>query len=325
MLEMFYTIRKAWYMILAVIGVPANLVAIAILPRSKCGLSTCTIRYLVAMAVADLLIIIFDVMMKRINFYYFPGSLLNVTYICTVFRVLTHVSTDMSVWFTVTFTFDRFVAICCHKLKSKYCTEKSAAMVLSSVGILLCLKNVPIYFLFEPGEIINKVPWFCKIKPGCYTEPGWVGYDWFDTILNPLLPFVLILILNALTIKHILLASRVRKGLRGQSMGSNRGDPEMETRKRSMILLFTVSSSFIFLWLTYVLHFLYYNITGMNPRYYSSNVYIFKEVGFMLRILSCCTNTFIYGVTQSKFREQLVKTVENPFKPIIQHIKDKNK
>ncbi|XP_067910319.1 probable G-protein coupled receptor 139 [Heterodontus francisci] len=305
-------IQKIYYIILAVIGVPVNLLSIVILSRGKCGLSTCTTRYLVAMATADLLVIISDVILRRISYYYFPESFLNITPVCSVIFVLSRATTDCSVWFTVTFSFDRFVAICCQKLKTKYCTEKTAAVVLATSCILFCLKDIPFYFIFEPGEIIDNIPWGCYIKSSYYTEPRWKGIDLFDTVLTPLLPFAFILLLNTLTVRHILVASRVRKGLRGQSKEENRSDPEMESRRKSVILLFTISGSFILLWMMYVIYFTNCNISGTYLEDYTDPFYVFGQVGWMLQALSCCTNTFIYGATQSKFREQVKNTVKYP-------------
>uniref|UniRef100_UPI00398EA989 probable G-protein coupled receptor 139 n=1 Tax=Pristiophorus japonicus TaxID=55135 RepID=UPI00398EA989 len=315
---------KICYMIIAVIGVPVNLVAIVILSRGKCGLSTCTTRYLVAMAVADLLVVITEVILYRINGYYFPRCFLDITPVCRVRYLLSRVAMDCSVWFTVTFTFDRFVAICWQKLKTKYCTGRTAAVVLATSCILLSSKNIPFYFTFQPWVIIDNVPWYCYNIPAYFTEPGWVGFDWFDTVLTPLLPFSIILLLNALTVKHILVASRVRKRLRGESKGENGSDPEMESRRKSVILLFTISGSFILLWLVYVIYFLYYSIAGINPDDFKDFLSIFPQVGSILQNLSCCTNTFIYGVTQSKFREQLKSAVKYPLTSIIQLINKQN-
>ncbi|XP_067877764.1 probable G-protein coupled receptor 139 [Heterodontus francisci] len=272
------------------------------------------------MAMADLLVIITDVMLWRISYYLFPGSLMNITPMCRVIAAQRYAASDWSVWFTVTFSFDRFVAICCQKLKTKYCTAKTAAVVLATTSILLCLQNIPLYFTYEPGEIIDNVPWGCYVKPSYYTDPGWMAFDWFDVILTPFLPFTLILLLNTLTVRHIFLASRVRKGLRGQSKGGNSSDPEMESRRKSVILLFTISGSFILLWLTYFIYFSICNIAGKNLEDDTDHSYIFGQIGFMLQVLSCCINTFIYVTTQSKFREQIKCMVKYPVISIIQLI-----
>ncbi|XP_038657042.1 probable G-protein coupled receptor 139 [Scyliorhinus canicula] len=295
-----------------VLPTQVNLVAIVVLSRGHCGLSTCTTRYMMAMAMGDLAFIVTDVILWKIVNDYYPWCFLYITPVCRVINVLRHAATDCSVWFTVTFTIDRFVAICCPKLKTKYCTEKIVSVILATTSILLCLKNIPFYFPLESLEIIDNVPWFCIVKASYYSEPGWARYDWFSTILTPLLPFALILLLNALTVRHILVASRVRKGLRGQSKGENHSDPEMESRRKSGILLFAISGSFILLWLVYVLHFLYNRIVGENSRNYNNAEITFQIVGDTLQHLSCCTNTFIYGATQSRFREQLKSTVIYP-------------
>ncbi|XP_067882846.1 neuropeptides capa receptor-like [Heterodontus francisci] len=295
-----------------------NLVAIVILSRDKCGLSTCTTRYLVAMAMADLLVIVTDVILYRISYYYFPGSFLDITPVCRVTAVVSRASTNCSVWFTITFSFDRYVAICCSKLKTKYCTEKTAAVVLATTCVLLCLKSVPFYFPYEPVQIIDNVPWGCYPKLSYYTEPGWVGFDWFDTVITPLLPFALILLFNVLTVRHILVVSRVRKGLKAPSKGENCSDRELASRRKSMILLLTISTSFILLWLLLVINFLYYSIAGKSPGDYNDSEFIAQQVGIMLMNLSCCTNTFIYGATQSKFREQVKRAVQYPVISIIQ-------
>ncbi|XP_059811464.1 probable G-protein coupled receptor 139 [Hypanus sabinus] len=308
MLNTYYDVQKVLYVFIAIVGVPVNLLAILILSRGNCGLSTCTTRYLVAMATADLLVIITEVILLQINYYYFPVSFLDITPVCIIIRILPRAATDCSVWFTVTFTFDRYITICCQKLKITYCTGRTATVVLVTAGTFLTLKSIPFYFAYGPREIIDDIPWFCRWKPSYFTEPGWVGFDWFDTVLTPLLPFSVILLLNALTVRHILVASRVRKGLRGQSNGENRTDPEMESRRRSVVLLFTLSGSFILLWLTSVLFFMYYQITGLE---WTDAEFIFLQMGTLLQNFSCCTNTFIYAVTQSKFRKQVKALLKN--------------
>ncbi|XP_048380566.2 probable G-protein coupled receptor 139 [Stegostoma tigrinum] len=301
-------VRKLYYVILAVIGVPVNLVAVLILSRGKCGLSTCTTCYLVAMATADLLVIITEVVLNRIDDYYFPLNFLKITPVCSVRYVLLRAATDCSVWFTVAFTFDRCIAICYPKLKSKYCTKKAATAILLITGILLCLKNIPIYFRFKPRRIINNVPWRCSNKPSYFTDSRWIGFRKFEKILTPLIPFGLILFLNGVTVRNILLVSRIRKRLKCHS----KRDSETESRRKSIILLFTISGSFILLWFIYVLYF--FNVDDLLS---DQPAYVFENVAYMLRNLSCCTNTFIYVITQSQFRKQLKGSMKYPLSFII--------
>ncbi|XP_072884243.1 probable G-protein coupled receptor 139 [Hemitrygon akajei] len=267
------------------------------------------------MAVTDLLVIVTAVILNRITGIFFVNSLLSITPACSLVTVLIYFSWDCSVWLTVAFTIDRFVAICCLKLKRIYCNEKSAALVISVDCFLATVKNVPYYFVYQPLYILDGVPWFCEYKPSFFTEPVWIAYDLLDHILTPCIPFILILLFNVLTIRHIFVSNRVRRGLRGEKEGKNLEDAEMEKRKKSMILLFTISSSFLFLWSTYVINFVYVRIKGgsyMSGFNFGDPSYILQESANMLSNLSFCTNSFIYAVTQANFRKELKKILKYP-------------
>ncbi|XP_067870122.1 probable G-protein coupled receptor 139 [Heterodontus francisci] len=313
-----------YYPVLAAIGIPANLAVVVILSRGRCGLSRCITYYLVSMAVTDLLVMIIVVILNRIAGIYFPGSFLFLTPVCRLRSVVEYAIIDCSVWSTVAFTFDRFIAICCQKLKMTYCTEKIVARVIGIVFILSCLKNIGLYFIFEPLYTSNNVPWFCSIKLIFYTSPAWAAYDWFIRILTPCLPFILILLLNVLTVRYILVASQARRRLRAHSNGETQCDPEMEKRRKSIILLFCISGSFILLYLLRLLTFLYVRIANLSyfsgSNFNDSN-FILEESGFMLQLLSSCVNPFIYAGTQEKFREELQNAVRYPLSQIVKLFK----
>ncbi|XP_067894290.1 probable G-protein coupled receptor 139 [Heterodontus francisci] len=298
--------------------ISVNSVAILILSRGKCGLSNCITHYLVAMAVADLLVVFTDVILFTLIHIHFPGTYLGTTPARSLVLVLLSAATDISVWFTVAFTFDRFVAICCPKLKTKYCTEKTVAVIVTTVSVFFCFKNIPWYFIYEPEYIIDNVPWGYIESLSYYTEAAWITFESLSMILTPFLPFVLILLLNALTVRHILVASRVRRKLLDHSKTENHTDPEMENRRKSIILMFTISGSFILLWMTNVAFFIYWRIADIYD-YTSPHdpAYITEQSGYMLQLLSTCTNTCIYVVTQTKFREQLKNAVKYPFTAIV--------
>ncbi|XP_072884134.1 probable G-protein coupled receptor 139 [Hemitrygon akajei] len=302
-----------YYTALAVIAVPVNIVAIVILSRGNCGLSRCISRYLVSMAVTDLLVIITAVILNRIPAIYFPGSFLSITPVCSLSMTLIYAARDSSVWLTVTFTFDRHVAICWQNLKAKYCTHRTAGIVVSVVCTLGCVINIPWYFLHEPVYVIDNVPWYCKHRSVLYSSLLWTIFDWTDRVLTPCLPFLLILTFNALTVRHILVASRTRRRLRSCSAGERQSDPEMESRRKSIVLLFAISGCFILLWMPYVVHFFVERFqVGYTVNGYGDPRFILMECGNVFQMLSCCTNTFIYAVTQNKFRKELKVLMKFP-------------
>ncbi|XP_067874793.1 probable G-protein coupled receptor 139 [Heterodontus francisci] len=308
-------VQDMFYHCLAVIGVAANIMTIVILSRGSCGLSRCTGRYLVSMAVTDLLVIIFCVLLKYLGTLYFPFSFLNYYHVCSLNSIMNAAVVDSSVWLTVAFTFDRFMAICCQRLKARYCTERRAVGVITTVCTVSYLRNIPRYFTYEPDHTRGPFP-VCRLRNLC-TKTPWAVYLWFGTILTPLIPYACILLLNALTVRHILMASQVRKAFRGPRNDGRQVDLEMQNRRRSIILLFAISGNFIVLWMTKVVIFVFQEmLLDMSP------MIIVIHVGDMLMYLSSCTNTCIYALTQAKFREEMRRVVTHPIHLLLKFIKD---
>ncbi|XP_067880269.1 neuropeptides capa receptor-like [Heterodontus francisci] len=298
------------------VNASVNLVTIVILSRGKCGLSKCVTRYLVAMAAADLLVVILDLILRHIPIvYYEQFHFLQYSIpTCNIHAVLLFAATDFSVWFTVTFTFDRFVAICCQKLKSKYCTEKMAAVVLGTLTVLSCLKNMFWYFMFTGQYVLVNTPWFCLVTMEVLYSRVWSTIEFLHYTLTPGFPFLLILLLNVLTIKHILVSSRSRQRLRAHSSAGSRKDQEMESRRKSIVLLLVISANFILLWAVFTV------VSIGNRMWYLVSLYLpefLQDIGFMLQLLSCSTNTAVYAMTQTQFRKQLKNVLKYPFNRII--------
>ncbi|XP_048381255.1 probable G-protein coupled receptor 139 [Stegostoma tigrinum] len=312
-------VARIYYPILAAVGIIVNLVGIVILNRGNCGLSKCITCYLLAMSTADLLLVILNVILNRINNLYFPVTFLSITPVCASRVVLCLAALDCSVWFTVAFTFDRFVAICCQKLRAKYCNKRTAFAVIVTVSVVCCLRSITWYFVLIPAFVIDNVPWFCIITSDYYTSLFWKVNEWVDIIIIPLLPITLILVFNALTIRHIITANRIRCRLQLHGNGKNNTDPEVVNRRKSIILLFALSANFVLFWMTHVIRSLIWQEVNYNYEDKTLNdpTFVFQEIGFMLRLLNSCTNTCIYALTQTKFREELINGVKYPFTQIV--------
>ncbi|XP_048450863.1 probable G-protein coupled receptor 139, partial [Rhincodon typus] len=264
------------------------------------------------MVVADLLVIILDLILRHIPIVYWEQFyFLESIPVCNIHAVLVYAATDCSVWFTVTFTFDRFVAICCQKLKTKYCSEKTAAVVLGTVTVLSCLKNIFWYFMFTGWYWLVNAPWFCEGTADVQFSRVWATIEFLHHILTPALPFFLILLLNVFTVRHILVTSRARRRLQAHTNGDGQGDTEMQNRKKSIILLFVISANFILLWSILMLYSIWYRMWLIGYESVFLHQFV-QELGFMLQLLSCCTNTAIYAVTQTKFRQQLKNVLKYP-------------
>ncbi|XP_055486595.1 probable G-protein coupled receptor 139 [Leucoraja erinacea] len=295
-------VNEIAYPILAVFGIPANVLTAAILYRGKCGLSKGITRYMVAMAISNLLVLIVHVLIRKIYMYYTPNSFLSLSAICPSNIYLRVVTLDFSVWLTMSFTFDRFVSICCPKLRLAYCTDRTAVTVIVSLWALSCLKYIPFNVMYVPRLTVDNVKWGCRPKRAYFISGWWLVFSWMCSISLPFLPFLIILLFNGLTVKNIIAANKVRRRLKAL----NGKDTEAENRRKSIVLLFTVSGAFILLWTTVAVNFICTRVAvNFLGGDHTSPSYIANDVGVLLMHVSSCANTCIYGMTQRKFRQEV--------------------
>ncbi|XP_059816555.1 probable G-protein coupled receptor 139 [Hypanus sabinus] len=288
------------------------MVTIVSLSRGKCGLSKGVKRYLVDIAAADQLVVLFNLLLGMILMTYMPVELLLWSLrvsMCNIQAALLFANTNCSVWFTVTFTFNRFFSICFQKLKRKYCTGRAAALVLGTVILLSYLKNIFWYLSLHGTHTLIMSTEVC-MRHFSYSRSQETTFLMIPSFLTPIFPFVLILLLNSLTIRHVFVASRVRRNLHGSRDGETPADPEMKNRRQSLLLLLVMSGNFILLWalltVCSVWESLFFNVGSIPPN-------SLLELGYALQLPSCCINMALYAVVQARFRAQQKEAVKSPF------------
>ncbi|XP_043540621.1 probable G-protein coupled receptor 139 [Chiloscyllium plagiosum] len=288
---------------------------VLILSQGKCGLSKGITHYMIAMATGDMMVLVFNVIVSQNFKYHFPDSLLNYTSACRLSAFLQGFSIQLSIWFTIAFTFDRFVAICCNKLKGMYCTERMANVVIFIVSSLNIMVNIPLPFRYEPTHVLNNVQWGCRTVTSYLTSLAWAAHRWLSNISNMFLPIPLLLLLNTLTARHILAASRVRRALKDSSGGAGEmgRDPELKSRRTSIILLFTISGCFMVLSGPITVIHTCIRFTHITSLQVSNSLYVAIRAAFLLMCTSSCTNTCIYALTQRRFREEVKNLLKSPY------------
>ncbi|XP_069771727.1 probable G-protein coupled receptor 139 [Narcine bancroftii] len=296
-----------------------NLLSIVVLSRGLCGLSKGVIRYMVTMAVADTMVCVFNVTVTNIFRHHFPGSFLAQTSTCRLIGFIQISSVQISVWATVSFTVDRFIVICCQQFKIKYCTERNATVVLSTVSLLSFLMNIPVYFRYKPHYTMDGVQWGCRTVTRYRFSQAWQTYRWLSKLMVPLVPLPLMLLLNFLTVRHILMVSKARRALKHRGDGEVR-DPEMTNRRKSIILLFAISGTFIALWTPVTITDQFFQLTTFEIDAPKSLVLAIR-IAIPLMYMSCCTNTFVYALTQRRFREEAKKMTKYPLVALVRLFK----
>ncbi|XP_059500119.1 uncharacterized protein LOC125454563 isoform X2 [Stegostoma tigrinum] len=111
--------------------------------------------------------------------------------------------------------------------------------------------------------------------------------------------------------------NRARRGLLTRSNREHQSDPEIEKRRKSIVLLFGISGSFILLYLLYFVTIIYVriaNISYSSGSDVSKTIFVVQQSGYMLQLLSSCINPFIYAGTQSKIREEVTNGLKYPLR-----------
>jgi len=99
-------------------GVSGNLVNVAVLTRRS--MKSSTNSYLTALAVYDILYLVFALTMTLNHYSAVSGSAWYQHYRVPFGRPLTDTASNTGIWLTLTFTVERYIGVC-HPMKGKVC------------------------------------------------------------------------------------------------------------------------------------------------------------------------------------------------------------
>ncbi|XP_048409189.1 transmembrane protein 183A isoform X3 [Stegostoma tigrinum] len=301
------------------IDMKTNIVAFLIFWQRNCMLSKSSTYYLMAISVADTLVLIFIVIIELVLKFHILEPFWARDPWCTIRDIFNYGAYNASVWLVVTFTVERFIAISTFRLKTKLCTARCAIMVISLTFILSYLLAVP-YFWSNHSQarpISNNVTESLEILYICVYKRNISylfvhGLVWFQTIFDYIVPFVIIFTLNGLTLRLIMQSNKVHQSCEVKGKDNSAGSLYFRAQKRkSIVLLITVSMSFALLCATrlvtqLILRITYYDIDRMD---YSQTINVVADIGSMLDLTNMAINMYLYACTQPKFRKELLYCV----------------
>ncbi|XP_077340715.1 putative G-protein coupled receptor 139 [Lithobates pipiens] len=316
------TLQKFFYPFLAVIGIPSNVLTLLIFWKRDCGLSPSCRCYMIAMSIADTMVLIHIVILELILQNFTTEPFWSRAPWCMIRDVLSFGAYNSSVWLVVCFTIERFIAIRTLWRKSRLCTKKITLYVIWSVFILSHFFSIPYYWANE-SKIINGTGSFkCVYHTGrsrLYVE----SLVWFQNTLVYILPYLIIFTLNALALRKICHSNKIH--CEGQDSRSSRRFPHIKKhRVKSVVLLVTISSTFVYLCTTrfvtqIIIKTMHYKIERKD---YSKIINVAADIGTMLDLTNTAINMYLYACTQSRFRKELQEVVKlraNPCRTGILH------
>ncbi len=136
------------------IGVTGNILAIIVLTKRRMIMSS-TNNYLVALALVDLAYLLLTLILNTLQNPCFTNTSLS-EIVLTICRPIADFSSNASVWLTVTFTVERWVAITYPLQSRTWCTTHRARKIILSVICASLLCTLPSAFEMKLVRIIER-------------------------------------------------------------------------------------------------------------------------------------------------------------------------
>ncbi|XP_056410080.1 probable G-protein coupled receptor 139 isoform X2 [Hyla sarda] len=284
----------------------------AVLWKGNLDMSKSIIYYLVALAVANLLLILVVTVFRDIFYFYVDLTLWWPEPSCGVSNWIYFTCVYSLTWLTVAFSVDRYIIVCFMKLKLRFCKPSVTRWVIIGVYISAFLVAMPTFWMYVPVRTTKPdgTPFhICSLHRNLSSIPFLSVYDHIQTTVWIVFPLVSLVLTNGLTVWHIHVTTRIRHGLKQSSTGKQTEDPEVARRKKSVTLLAMISISFLAHWLpkmvVKVLERFTYPPVNRYDFYHPVNVV--RMLCNMLIVFSSFSNVCIYSLTITKFREELFR------------------
>ncbi|KAK6630494.1 hypothetical protein RUM43_014839 [Polyplax serrata] len=309
--ESRFWIQRVLLPLVVIVGVIGNGVTVVVLTRRRMRSSTNT--YLTALAISDLLYLIF---VFTLSLEHYPDSHTQRFYYYWVFYRFflwfTDATTCVSTWLTVTFTVERYIAVC-HPIKGKIiCTESRARIAIILVYFLCFLSTVttPMEWQLDFREVslnrnemtvyVGQVP----TKLGVDTNYR-ITFYWFWSVTFVFLPLLLLGVFNSFLIAAVHKSRRDRRRMTQTLRSSNMQKQE----NKITVTLIAVVILFVFCQLPTAILLILKSVH--SPPDNSNTDKLFRVLGNIFNFLvtvNAASNFLLYCAFSGKYRRTLVAT-----------------
>lgn len=286
----------------------ANIMSFVIFWRRKCMLSKSSPFYLMAISIADTAVLVFIVVLELSIKYLTVEPFWSREPWCSVRDIFAYGASNTSTWLVVAFTAERFLSITTYSLRKQVSIPHGTLWTICIIFVLGHLLALPYYWAYISMYSQDLQRWVCIYKPNSNLQYK-LAIVSMQTIVSHILPFVIIGILNGLTLRQISLINRVNViCTSGQKV-----TPLLRSRKRkSVVLLVTISMTFVLLTITRSITQIILRTKGwaLNRDDYSLSINVAADIGTMVSLSNAAINMYLYACTQTKFRQEAIACVK---------------
>ena len=306
-LTRFY-VQKLLVPVITTAGLLGNIISSCVLTRKS--MISSTNCYLTALAVFDTMYILFSFTLSLKHYQWVRESNVYV-YWYMYSRVFADISSNVSVFLTVTFTLERYVGVC-HPMKGRVlCTPRRANYIILFVVVFAFICTTPEFFEWKIVEVTADNVTSPDVKNTALGQSSsyQVGYYLFLVSTFTLLPLILLCIFNGILVHSVIVATRVRKKMAYISV-AREPRRQQEQLKITMMLISVVAVFLIcqFPNASLMVYTTYIDMAEVTMTAYDrNNVRIAGNVVNLLILINASCNCVLYSVMSSKFRRVFLR------------------
>ena len=307
-----FSVQKVLVPVVSMLGFVGNIFcAIILTRRSMISSTNC---YLTALAVFDCMYIVFSFTLS-LNHYQDIGANVLFPYWFRIGRVLTDISSNVSVCLTVTFSLERLVAVCYPMKGRLICTPKRARIITLAVVLFAVMCTFPEFFEKKVVVIVKNNISTVDIQETAFaqTDSYKIIYYNFIAFSFTFIPLILLMTFNGLLVKTVYTAMKLR-----QQMTQTWSYVKRNTRRESeqtritimligVVLVFLLCQSPNAALLLYTTYLQSQRIQPTPCEY--NNLYIAGNFVNLLVLINASINFILYSAMSSKFRRVCVRVL----------------
>lgn len=288
-----------------IIGVIGNTMSFVILTQRAMRIVS-TYAYLTVLTFADTMVLFVGLL--RLWITELTGSDFRVwnQSTCKLVNVLGSTISDFSGWLIIAVTAERFLAVCYPLRAPMVCSRRRAYAIVLALLAFHFLVNMHLFwtthltYTINCGGIIT-----VRCDPAeAYSYLVREVWPWVDAFMYSFIPFVVILVLNALIIRRVLISRRQRDShlCRGSASSAK------ESSGRMSVMLLTVSFAFLVTTLPLNITLIVTNAVEFSTNG-KNKMKLGRAVTELLMYVNHSMNFFLYCATGQKFRQELCAIV----------------
>ncbi|KAI8519102.1 hypothetical protein Bbelb_023590 [Branchiostoma belcheri] len=215
--EILILVVKVFYPAVVIFGLPANALTLYILIRRRQRPSeakTTPGLYLIALAVADSLVIIFIAFIETVVHFVILDQQVSFGGFCSWLITFDYGAHNASIWIIVVYTIERFIGVYFPIWKHKVSNPRTAKLTIAGVYVCSYLLALPHFFAEAPSTVQdgNRTIYRCYYVENLSAEYR-LGLIWGQSILSYIIPYIVIIGFNGMIIYKLRTMRKIGPGL----------------------------------------------------------------------------------------------------------------